>query len=418
MIASHVFVWAIAVTTILLILARPRKIPEAVWACGGALLLVLCRLISPRDMLAAVGRGTDVYLFLTGMMVLAELARREGVFDWMAVAAVKSAKGSSTRLFAIVYAAGTIVTIFLSNDATAVVLTPAVLAALRKARAKPLPYLLICAFIANSASFVLPISNPANLVVYGSKMPALGVWFRSFGVPSLVSIAATFVILRFCCSKDLEETIESEVKPAYLSTGGKLAACGICGAAVTLIIASAYDIDLGLPTLLAAIAATALMALQDRQAPLGILKHISWSVILLVAGLFGLVAAVDQAGALALSERSLQQAAALGPVAGSLSSAFGAALLSNIANNLPIGLIAGNALHSGATPTAIRNAVLIGIDLGPNLSVGGSLATILWLIALRRDGEDISSWRFLRYGVLVMPVPLALAALTALLTSG
>ena len=129
---------------------------------------------------------------------------------------------------------GYAVTVFLSNDATAVVLTPAVLAALKKARARPLSYLLLCAFIANAASFVLPISNPANLVVYGSKMPALAVWFRSFGLPSLVSIGVTFFVLRFCCRKELEGTIESRVEPVLLSTGGKLAAYGIGGAAIAL----------------------------------------------------------------------------------------------------------------------------------------------------------------------------------------
>jgi arsenical pump membrane protein len=412
---NHVLVWAIAASTILLILGGPKRIPAAVWACGGASLVVLCRLISARDALAAVGRGTDVYLFLTGMMMLAELARREGFFDWVAVLAVETAKGSPKRLFAIVYAVGTVVTIFLSNDATAVVLTPAVLAALKKARAKSLPYLFICAFIANAASFVLPISNPANLVVYGSKMPALMVWFRSFGLPSLVSIVATFVILKFCCRKDLEGTIAREVAPVLLSAGGRLAAYGIGGAAVALMIASAFDIDLGLPTLLSAMAAAALVALQDRRAPLGILKHISWSVLPLVAGLFVLVAAVDQAGVLAMSQHGLQKAAALGPLAGSLSSAFSVAFLSNVANNLPIGLVAGNALHGA--PTTIRDAVLIGVDLGPNLSVSGSLATILWLIALRRDGEDVSFWKFLRYGLLVMPPALALSVLASLLTS-
>src|SRR5580692_4710709 len=200
-------IWIVSALAILMILAGPRKIPEAVWAVSAALFLVIFRLMPWRDALAAVGRGTDVYLFLTGMMVLAELARREGFFDWVAVLAVEKAKGSPTRLFAIVYAVGTLVTIFLSNDATAVVLTPAVLAALKKARARPLPYLLICAFIANAASFVLPISNPANLVVYGSKMPALAVWFRSFGLPSLVSILVTFVVLKLSCRKDLEGTI-------------------------------------------------------------------------------------------------------------------------------------------------------------------------------------------------------------------
>src|ERR1700722_14354154 len=109
---NQLFVWVIAACTILLILAGPRRIPEAVWASSGAILLIVCRLISPRGALAAVGRGTDVYLFLTGMMVLAELARREVFFDWVAVLAVEKAKGSPTRLFAIVYAVGTLVTIF------------------------------------------------------------------------------------------------------------------------------------------------------------------------------------------------------------------------------------------------------------------------------------------------------------------
>src|ERR1700686_5723026 len=111
---SHALVWIVAAITILLILVRPKKIPEAVWAGSGALLLVVFQLLSPHDALAAVGRGADVYLFLTGMMVLAELARLEGFFDWVGVVAVKAAKGSRKRLFAIVYAVGALVTVFLS----------------------------------------------------------------------------------------------------------------------------------------------------------------------------------------------------------------------------------------------------------------------------------------------------------------
>lgn len=408
---NHPLVWVVTALTILLVLTAPKRIPEAVWACCGASLLVGLRQISPRDALRAAARGTDVYLFLAGMMILAELARRERLFDWLAMHAVEAAKASAARLFSIVYVVGTVVTIFLSNDATAVVLTPAVLAALKKARAKPLPYLFICAFIANAASFVLPISNPANLVVYGSKMPALGVWLRTFGPPSLASIAATFLVLRICCRKDLRENIEREVETVVLSPAGKIAAWGIGGAAATLMLASAFNIELGLPTLLAAMAAAALVAFEDRGAPLGILQHISWSVLPLVTGLFVLVAAVDQAGALGLSQRALQEAAAQGPLMGSLSAAFGVALLSNVANNLPVGLVAGSALHAGGVAEAVRNAVLIGVDLGPNLSVSGSLATILWLIALRRDGEDVGFWKFLGYGLVVMPPALMLAVL-------
>ncbi len=301
-------IWTIAGITILLILIRPWRVSEAVWACSGAALLVVFRIVSPRDALAAVGRGTDVYLFLTGMMLLAELARREGVFDWIAADAIHLARGSRSRLFAIVYAVGTLVTVFLSNDATAVVLTPAVLAAVRKARAKPLPYLLICAFIANAASFVLPISNPANIVVYGSKMPRLGAWMKSFALPSVAAIAVTFFVLRFAVGKHLRASMERKVERPDLSRAGKFAAGGILAAGVVLMIASSFGVDLGLPTFLAALVVAVVVG-----SPFGVLRHVSWSVLFLVAGLFVMVAAVDQAGALTLSRHLLQQAAEAGP---------------------------------------------------------------------------------------------------------
>ncbi len=75
------------------------------------------------------------------------------------------------------------------------------------------------------------------------------------------------------------------------------------------------------------------------------------------------------------------------------------------------------AVASGHPPKIVVDALLIGVDLGPNLSVTGSLATILWLIALRREGVEVSFWRFLKVGVLVMPPALA-AALAARLALG
>lgn len=410
-------VWLIAAVTVVFILIRPWRVPEAVWASAGAILVVLLRILSPADALAALRRGTDVYLFLAGMMLLAELARREGFFDWIAAEAIHLARGSRTRLFAIVYATGILVTVFLSNDATAVVLTPAVLAAVRKARAAPLPYLLTCALIANAASFVLPVSNPANLVVYGSRMPPLVVWLKAFAAPSLIAIAITFFVLRSMTGRLLIGKMESEVGQRELSRAARFAASGIGATAIVLIVASAFNADLGLPTFLAACVVAGLVAFQDRGAPAGIVKYVSWSVLFLVAGLFVLVEAVDRAGALTLSRGLLHGAVNSGPIPGSLGSAFLVAVSTNVANNLPIGLIAGSVLRSTNVPELIRNAVLIGVDLGPNLSVTGSLATILWLLALRREGENVTFWEFLRYGVLTMAPALLFSVLALQLGS-
>src|SRR6266446_1002215 len=142
---STVLIWAISLASILCMLLRPRRIAEAYWACGGGILLVLTRLIPLPQAAHAVYEGLDVYLFLTGMMILAELAREEGVFDWVADVAAHHAGNSPGRLFVLIYLVGTLVTALLSNDATAVVLTPAVLAVVRRAKVDPAPYLLACA---------------------------------------------------------------------------------------------------------------------------------------------------------------------------------------------------------------------------------------------------------------------------------
>ena len=177
---ASVAIWIVSLASILCMLVRPRGITEAYWVCAGGILLIACRLIPLRQAGHAVYEGLDVYLFLAGMMILAELAREEKVFDWVADLAAQHANRSPSRLFLLVYLTGTIVTALLSNDATAVVLTPAVLAVVRRAKVDPKPYLLACALIANAASFIFPISNPANLVVFAQHIPPLGAWLSIF----------------------------------------------------------------------------------------------------------------------------------------------------------------------------------------------------------------------------------------------
>jgi arsenical pump membrane protein len=398
------------------VIVRPFRWPEAVWAVAGALALVCCGLLPAGAALVGVGKGLDVYLFLIGMMVLAEVARETGLFDWLAALAASQARGSPTRLFSLIYIVGVGVTVFLSNDATAVVLTPAVAAVTRACKIRqPLPYLLICAFIANAASFVLPISNPANLVIYGSQMPPLGAWLARFTLPSLLAITATYVTLRN--TQHLGEAPAVEVPVPVLSPAGRAAAAGIVLTAVLLMIASALEWRLGLPTCAAGALALMAVAVMQRCSPWRYAREVSWGIIPLVAGLFVLVEGLDRSGTIrALSE--LLHAGANHSV--SVTATTAGALVgfaANLLNNLPAGLIAGTGVQAAQVPAPIASAVLIGIDLGPNLSVTGSLATILWLTALRRAGVQVRARDFLLLGAVIMPPALALS-LAALLVAG
>ena len=405
--------WGIAALATFGVIARPWNLPEFIWAVAGAVLLVLLNLLPWPEALAAAGKGMDVYLFLIGMMLLAEVARKEGLFDWLAAQAVRHSRASAKRLFLIVYIVGTIVTVLLSNDATAVVLTPAVYAATRAAKVEPLPYLFVCAFIANAASFVLPISNPANLVVFGKTMPPLETWLRTFTLPSVAAIAVTYVVLRLTQRRALDAAVAEIGDIAPLTRGGKLAASGILLTACVLLAASAMDRDLGLPTFIAGGAVTLLVLMIGRQSPLPVLQDISWSVLPLVAGLFILVEGLNRTGVLPALARILKQASNAAPHVTSWLAGIMVAFASNLLNNLPMGLIAATTSQSAQAPTDVTAAILIGVDLGPNLSVTGSLATILWLIVLRREGEHVGAAQFLKLGLIVMP-PALLLSLAAL----
>jgi arsenical pump membrane protein len=414
-IVPHDAVWAwsiIAVATAGVII-RPFRLPEAIWALAGAAALAVLGLLPWGDVLTGVRKGLDVYLFLIGMMLIAELARLEGLFDYLAALAVEHAHGSPQRLFLLIYLVGTLVTVLLSNDATAIVLTPAVYAATRAAGAKPLPYLFVCAFIANAASFVLPISNPANLVVFGARMPRLTEWLHQFALPSLASIAITYAVLRLTQHRALkEENIERRVPQPKLSRGGKLTAFGIAAIGMVLIGASALDIRLGLPTFICGLVTAAAVLLLSRQSPWPMLKGVSWSVLPLVAGLFVMVEALVRTGVIGHLSDMLHRAVAQSVAGAAWSVGIATALASNVANNLPVGLVAGSVAASDHLPPQVMSAILIGVDLGPNLSVTGSLATILWLVALRREKIELGAWPFLKLGLLVMP-PALIAAMAA-----
>jgi arsenical pump membrane protein len=408
----HVALILIAAVSIVLMLIRPRGLAEVYWIGGGVLLILVFRLAPLRLAARAVGEGTDVYLFLAGMMLLSELAREYGVFDWLSSEAIELAHGSRARLFALVYALGTLVTVFLSNDATAVVLTPAILAAIRKAKVPPLPYLFACAFIANAASFVLPISNSANLVVFRQGMPPLASWLVRFGIPSLLSIAATYAVLRIVFRKDLAGGTENHVQ-APLTADGKLVLAGLGLAAAVLLTVSSLDRNLGLPTCLAALGVTAVLSIKTGTNPLLFAREISWSTIALVAGLFILVDSVQSIGALVFAQSALRWAEGLADVSGALAAGFAVGVANNLVNNLPLGLIAGEALKNAHASRLLASAVLIGVDLGPNLSVSGSLATILWLIALKREKLHVGFGSFLKVGAIAMPAALAVSLLGA-----
>jgi arsenical pump membrane protein len=239
-------------------------------------------------------------------------------------------------------------------------------------------------------------------------MPPLAHWLASFTLPSLLSIASTYLILRWYFRKELRAPLPVDRERTHLTGNGRLVLVGIVVIALVLLVVSAMNIDLGLPTCICSLAITGYVAIRARTNPMMIVRRVSWGVLPLVAGLFILMEAMVWIGAMRYTAAALAWAENLPVAIGTVLTGAVVGFANNLVNNLPLGLIAGSTLNSAHVRGAIQNAVL-GIDLGPNLSVTGSLATILWLIAMRREGLHVDFVTFLKVGVLAMPVALILA---------
>jgi arsenical pump membrane protein len=406
-----VFSVVLAAATVAGIIIRPWRIPEWVWAVAGAAAALLFGLLLPAAAGAALARGWNVYLFLAGIMLLAELARQHGVFDTLSDIALRAAGGSQGRLFTLFFGTGVIVTAFLANDTTAVLLTVAVCAAIACTSADPLPYVYACAFVSNATSFILPISNPANLVVFDDHLPLLGAWIQSFGLSALVAIAATYIILWYIFRGALSERYVVVGGNVPLSPAGRIAAVALVLSAIALIVTNACGGSIGIAAASAAIVAIIFVSFADSRTLIEATRHVAWGIIPLVGGLFVVVAALDSGGLLGQAASALHEMRTWEPHTAALVISGVIAIAANIFNNLPVALFARSTLQAHVLPHYLSHVVLVAVDLGPNLSVSGSLSTLLWLTIVRRANLHVTPWHFFRLGLVVCLPALLLATL-------
>lgn len=407
----------IFVATLALIVIRPYRLNEALAALGGGALMVLFGFVTLPQAAETLAGEWNVYGFFLGLMTISAIADVAGVFDALALFAARLAGGSALRLYIAVLLAGVLITIFLSNDATALILTPVVYALVTRLRLPVLPFMFACTFIADTASFVLPVSNPINILVLSSFPGDLGEFLRYLALPSVAAImlnTGVFVLLfrralrvRYPVT-DLKQTIP---RRAFFQT--VLAVLALVAAGY--VIASAA----GAPLSFVALGGGALLLLVAalyRGVTWQRLRHdISWSLFVFITGLFLVVRGVENLGLTREFGALLLRLSGGGELAATLLVAGGSALGANLVNNVPMALVMISALHAApvdpAQLTTLKYATILGADLGPNLAPTGSLATILWLLILRRRGLEISTAQYMKLGLTVVPAMLLAGAL-------
>src|SRR5579859_1459342 len=212
--AHTLLITCIAILTLVGIMTRPFKWNEALIALAGAGLMLLLGLINPVDAGAVLLKDWNTFLFFLGMMSLSALAEVAGLFDWLAFQSARLSGNSSRRLFLNTFILGSLISMFLSNDATALILTPIIYSLVTRLRLPALPFLFACTFIADSASFLLPVSNPINIIVLSVFPLDLWTFLRLLLLPSLVVIGINLAVFMLLYRADLSGQFESKRLPA------------------------------------------------------------------------------------------------------------------------------------------------------------------------------------------------------------
>jgi arsenical pump membrane protein len=389
--------------------ARPPWLPEAVVATAGAVLLVAVGVIDvarARDALADLAPTVG---FLAALLVLADGCRREGLFDALGALMARRAGARPRRLLAMVFAVAAAVTAVLSLDATVVLLTPVVFATAARLRTSPRPHVYACAHLANSASLLLPVSNLTNLLAFHASGLSFTRFAALMALPTLGAVAVEWLVLSRFFAGELRPP--RGARPAAAAAGPPFPRLAVAVLALTLAgfgLSSAVGVA---PVWVAAAGAAAISVpaiARGRATAAELARAAEPGFLVFVLGLGVVVAAA--------SARGLESAvAAVLPAGGSLPELLAiaalAAVLANVVNNLPATLMLVP-VAAAAGPAAVL-AALVGVNVGPNLTYVGSLATLLWRRVLHAEDTDVQTGEFLRLGALT--VPAALLAATVLL---
>ena len=383
--------------------ARPRGWPEAAAAVPAAALLVALGAVSPAQAWAQTRSLLPVVGFLAAVLVLSQLCADEGLFTAAGDAVARMCRGSSVRLLAGVFVVASLTTAVLSLDATVVLLTPVVFATAARAGARPRPHVYATAHLANSASLLLPVSNLTNLLAF----TASGLSFTRFAAlmaPAwLLAIGIEYLVFRRFFRADLA----APLRPAGRSERPDLPVFTLVVLGLTLAgfaVTSFASVNPAWAALAGALVLGGRALVRRRTTVPGLLGMTSPLFCLFVLALGVVVKAVVDNGLNTAAGHLLPHGDGLLPL---LAIAGLAALLANLINNLPA-ILALLPIVADSGPGAVL-AALIGVNLGPNLSYVGSLATLLWRRILRDHDTDADLGAFTRLGLLTVPATLAVA---------
>lgn len=388
---------------------RPGKLTATYGAVVGGLAVLALGLVTPAQGLSVWRENSGVLLLLAGLLMLAAAAGKAGFFDWCADLTVRTVRGNGYSLFFATVVLSAVTTVFFSLDTTAVILTPVVYIMAVRLRMDPAAFLYAVIFTANTASLVLPVSNLTNLLLVGQLNVPFAAYLLHLALPGIAAVGMGGYLLFTYFRHRLRPRFDPGQMVVFQPQRPRFFAVVRVIILLTMgafLVLSLADKPL-YPVALTAAAVAWVTGIGLGQLRTGDLwSHIPWQLFFFVLGLEMVVRGVENTGVVVLLGNWMLLAMQHSLWTGLLTVTLGSTVAANLVNNIPAAMLAVAALksiHGLGSPWALYGAVLLGTNIGPNLTFSGSLATMLWFLVVRRQGLDLGAREFFRVGVRVTP---------------
>lgn len=406
----------IFITTLILIITQPRGLSIGWTASGGALLALLFGVVTWQDVMIVIDIVWNATLTFVALVIISLVLDALGFFEWAALHMAKIAQGNGVKMFFLIIILGALVSALFANDGAVLIITPIVLAMIRSLKftdSMVLPFVMASGFIADTASLPFIISNLTNIV----SADFFGIGFIEYAVamflPNLFSILASLIVLYLYFRKTIPATYDTALvktprqaikHPRFFKQIWLIIIVLMLG----YILSEVYAIPLSFITGSAAIILLLLAKYYRVTDVKTVIQHAPWSVIFFSIGMYLIVYGLKNAGLTAIVTSIITSFANQGMFVATISTGFLAAFLSSVMNNLPTVMIHSIAIGDVITTDVMRQVLVyanvIGTNLGPKITPIGSLATLLWLHVLKKDGIHISWGYYFKVG-LILTIP-------------
>ncbi len=393
------------------------------WAAPllGALLLLACRVLSPAEVLAGLNADSainpiKILVLFFAMTLMSVFLDEEGFFRYLAGAVLARAGSDQRKLFFLLYAAVSVLTVFTSNVIVVLTFTPFICYFAKHARIDPLPYL-ICEFVAaNTWSMALIIGNPTNIYLAAGAGIGFAEYLKVMIFPTVMGGMTSLGVLWLLFRRRLGAPMEPSTRQEHLSDKPTvtLGIAALCGCIVLMVFSSYVDISMWLIAALCCLSLyfIAVTELICRHRGLSPVRHsllrAPFDVVPFVLSMFVLVMGLNKVGVTAQLSAWLLGTGEIFRVG------VGSFLAANLVNNIPMSVLFSSVTAPGgvASMPALYAAV-IGSNLGAFFTPLGALAGIMWMALLRQYHVKLSFGKFVFFGA-VIALPALAASLLGL----